>query len=154
MIRIEREGAFWREVAAHPAVAPALIGMTPELVGELARRPEVIPIAAEHGGFLIVRRDALGFAGEIHSLFTPAGWGREAIEAGWQALNALWLAGFQTLTTFEAMGNRRSRPWRAFGFLVSGPWRETAFGELRQWVLTREAFAASPAAARRRQSCQ
>ena len=154
MIRIERDPAFWRAVASHPAVAPALVGLSPELAGEIARRPEVIPLAAEHGGFLVVRRDALGFVGEIHSLFMPQGWGREAIEAGWQALNGLWLAGFQTLVTFEAEGNPRSRPWRAFGFQTCGPWRETSAGTLRQWVLTREAFAASPGAHRRRKSCQ
>lgn len=154
MIRIERGAAFWREVAAHPAVAPALLGMTPEMVGDLAGRAEVLPIAAAHGGFLIVRRDPLGFIGEIHSLFTPEGWGREATEAGWEALNGLWLSGFQTLVTFEAAENARSRPWRAFGFQMSGPWRETPWGTLRQWVLTREAFAASPAAKRRRRTCQ
>jgi hypothetical protein len=154
MIRIERDPAFWRDVAAHPAVVPALLGLTPEAVGELAERIEVLPIAAEHGGFLVVRRDPLGFVGEIHSLFTPEGWGREATQAGWEALNGLWLSGFQTLVTFEAADNPRSRPWRSFGFQQSGPWRETASGVLRQWVLTREAFFASPSAKRRRARCQ
>lgn len=154
MIRIERDPAFWREIACHPAVAPALIGLSPEVVGEFATRPDVLPLAAVHGGFLFVRRDELGFSCELHSLFTPGGWGREVHEAGWQALNALWLLGYQTLTTFEAAVNERSRPPRSFGFIACGPWRETPFGTLRQWVLTREAFAASPAAQRRRRQCQ
>jgi hypothetical protein len=75
MIRIERDPLFWTTVAAHPSVAPMLQGADPALIGALAARREFLPIAAEHGGFLLQRRDDLGFAWELHTLFTPEGWG-------------------------------------------------------------------------------
>lgn len=145
MIRVERDPAFWTAVAAHPAVAPMLRGGSPDLIGALAARAGVLPLAAEHGGFLFVRADALGFTCELHTLFTPEGWGREALTAGIEALGAVWACGFCLITTFEARDNPRSRPPKTFGFARAGDWRETPFGELRPWALTRVAWDASPA---------
>ncbi|MBA3811524.1 MAG: hypothetical protein H0X27_07765 [Caulobacteraceae bacterium] len=146
MIRLERDPAWWTAVAAHPAVAPMLGGLaSPEAIGALAGRADILPLAAEHGGFLFVRADALGFTCELHTLFTPEGWGREALTAGVQALGALWTCGYQLVTTFEAKGNPRSRPPRTFGFSQAGDWRETPFGVLRLWTLAKAAWEASPA---------
>lgn len=152
-IRIERDPAFWRAVAWHPAVRPCLLGMPPNEVGRQAIRTDVIPIAAEHGGFLIFRKDPLGFTVELHTLFTPEGWGREVHQAAWEALILIWRLGHQSLFTFEAANNPRSRPPLSFGFQACGPWRETPLGRLRQWTITQQSFAASPAANRRRNKC-
>lgn len=152
MIRIERDPAFWRAVAAHPQVAARLAPATPAEVAALAAQAGVLPLAAEHGGFLFVRRDPLGFACELHTLFTPEGRGREAQEAAVAAARAVWACGFQAIVTLEARANPLSRPPRTFGFARCGEWRATPLGELRMWMLTRAAFEAS-AANQRRTTC-
>jgi hypothetical protein len=154
VIRIERDPRFWTAVAAHPAVSGAVLGLAPERIGELAARPDMLPLAATHGGFLFARMDAMGFVAELHTLFTPEGWGREAMTAGVMALNALWLTGYQVLTTFEVEANRMSRPPITFGFQRAGDWRETPVGRLRMWILTRAGWEASPASTRRRRCLQ
>ena len=150
-IRVERDARFWERVAGHPAVAPTLMGLDPEAVGRLAGQPEVLPLAARHGGFLFARRDPAGFVCELHTLFTPEGWGREALVAGAAALGAVWLAGFQVVTTLEVQANPRSRPPLTFGFTRAGDWRATPIGPSRLWTLSRQAWEASPA--RRRVPC-
>ena len=150
MIRVERDPAFWTIVAAHPAVQGAILGIAPETIGELAVREGVLPLASRHGGYLFARADALGFVVELHTLFTPEGWGREAVIAGIEALNAVFLLGYQVVTTFEMETNPRSRPPVTAGFVQAGDWRETPLGQLRMWVLTRAGWEASPAARRRR----
>ncbi len=154
MIRVERDPAFWTGVAGHPALAGALMGISPEAVGAIAGRTEVLPIAARHGGFLFARSDPLGFIAELHTLFTPEGWGREALMAGKEAIGLVWLSGFSLVTTFEVETNPNSRPPKTFGFTRAGDWRETPFGNLRLWTLSRAAWAASPAAQRRNVNCQ
>ncbi len=151
MIRIERDPVFWTRIAAHPAVAPVRMGLPPEMIGSLASRPDMLPLASEHGGFLFARLDALGFACELHTLFTPEGWGREALTSGIQALGAVWALGYQAILTFEVRANLRSRPPRTFGFVRAADWRTTPLGDLRLWTLTRSAWNASPA---RRLKCQ
>ena len=152
MIRVERDPAWWAAIAAHPAVVGTLLGVGPELIGALCRRDDIMPLAADHGGFMFVLRDTLGFTCELHTLFTPEGWGREVLLAGVEALHAVFLAGYQAVTTFEVRENPRSQPPRSFGFHQAGDWRETPIGELRLWVLTRKAWEASPA--QRRHLCQ
>jgi hypothetical protein len=145
VIRIERDPAFWIAVASHPAVAPSLLGLPAEKIGALARRPEILPLASENGGFLFARLDALGFVCELHTLFTPNGWGREALVAGIWSIGVVWALGYQIVVTFEAKSNTRSRPPKTFGFRQAGDWRSTPVGELRMWTLTQSAWNASPA---------
>lgn len=152
MIRLERDAAFWTDVAAHPALAQALGSLNPAMVGQIAARPDALPLAADHGGYIFLRSDALGFVAELHTLFTPEGWGREALMAGIEAITAVWICGFQVINTLEVEGNRRSQPPRSFGFAAAGDWRETAFGRLKLWTLSRAAWEASPAM--RRRLCQ
>ena len=149
MIRIERDPLFWAGVAAHPSVTPMLQGVDPARIGALVARREFLPIAAEHGGFLLHRRDDLGFAWELHTLFTPEGWGREAVVAGIEALSLMFGSNASLISTFEVKANPRSRPWKAFGFAPAGDWASTPVGELRLWILTKAAWAESRAATRR-----
>ena len=145
MIRIERDPAFWIRIASHPAVAPALMGLPAERVASLVTRRDLLPLASEHGGFLFGRLDALGFVCELHTLFTPEGWGREALTAGAQSLGAVWALGYQTVVTFEVRENVKSRPPKTFGFTQAGDWRATLLGDFRMWTLTKSAWEASPA---------
>jgi hypothetical protein len=152
-IRVERDPAFWTAIAAHPAVALQLRGMDPASVGALAVRRDFIPLAAEHGGFLLQRRDeAFGFAWELHTLFTPEGWGRAAVVAGVEALGLMFGGQACLISTLEVKSNPRSRPWKGFGFVPAGEdWTETEFGELRLWLLTKSAWLDSRTAKRRAQ---
>ena len=153
-LRIERDPAFWRAVAEHPEVASRLgAPMSGAALAALVADAKTLPLAAAHGGYLFVRRDPLGFAAELHTLFTPEGWGREALEAARLAFDAIFALGFQAVITHEARANRKSQPPLSFGFRRAGDWRETPFGSLRLWVLTAQAWAASPAATRRRKPC-
>lgn len=149
MIRIERDPAFWVRVASHPKVAVALMGEPPEGVGAWAQRSDVLPIASTNGGFLLTRLDPLGMVAELHTLFTPEGWGREVVLAGIAAIGAVWACGFQTIVTLEMRANPHSRPARTFGFQRCGEWTATPWGDARQWLVTRESWNASPAARRR-----
>ncbi len=149
MLRIERDPAFWTAIAAHPALERLRHGLDPAVFGALAARPEMLPLAAEHGGFLFSALDGFGFARELHTLFTPEGWGREALTAGIEALGVIFAGPCQALLTYEVADNPRSRPPRTFGFVLAGDWRETGVGTLRLWVLTREMWIESPARMRR-----
>jgi len=152
-IRVERDPAFWTAVAGHPALAGMIGGVNPAVIGALAVTDRVLPLAATHGGFLFIRQDHLGMVCELHTLFTPEGWGREAWAAGIEALGAVWLLGYQLITTLEMRANDRSQPPRSFGFQRAGDWRVTPHGEARTWILTRDGWNASPAAKRRRARC-
>lgn len=153
-IRIERDPAWWAAIAAHPGLAEILGTILPAAIGAVALQPNALPMAAEHGGFIFLRLDALGFVAELHTLFTPEGWGREALEAGIQAINAVWLCGFQSIVTLEVQANRRSRPPVSFGFTRAGDWRDSPIGAVRLWTLSREAWAQSPGIRRHKRSCQ
>ena len=144
MIRVERDPAFWAAVAGHPALRAVMGRMDPAQIAAVAVNPLALPLAAEHGGFIFLRADALGFVADLHTLFTPEGWGREALTAGIEAINAVWLCGYQIITTFEVKANPRSRPPRSFGFSQAGEWRQSPIGEIRLWSLSVSAWAASP----------
>lgn len=152
MIREERDPAFWLEIASHPALAGALMGLDPVQVAEVCQRPNILPLASENGGFFFGRMDGLGAVLELHTLYRPKGWGREVATAGKAAL-ALVFSQAQAVMTFELRDNRRSQPPRSFGFEQAADWESSAIGEARVWVLTRRAWEASPAG-RRAKPCQ
>ncbi|HWE98690.1 MAG TPA: hypothetical protein VG248_02735 [Caulobacteraceae bacterium] len=151
-LRIERDPAFWTAIASHPACAGALLGVDPEMVGKLAGAPGVLPLAAKHGGFMFVRLDPLGFVAELHTLFTPEGWGREVHDAAAQAMGAVWLAGYALITACEAQANPLSQPPRSFGFRPAGPFKTGKLGAFRPWAVSLEDWKLSPAGKRRARS--
>jgi hypothetical protein len=144
VIREERDPAFWCEIASHPDLAGALMGLTPHQVADIATRPDILPLASDNGGYFFRRLDGLGMVLELHSLFRPAGWGREVAATGKQALVRVFRTA-QVITTYEIHGNDHSRPPRSYGFVRAGDWQTTGAGTLRLWVLTRAAWEASPA---------
>lgn len=154
-IRFERDPAFWTWVASHEEVLATIYGQDPSFIGALAENPLVTPLAAQHGGYLLTQLDAFGFTVEAHSLFTRPGWGREAVLAARDTLafafgvaplpgtDLMMPRPVQVVVTQEVRGNLRSRPWKGIGFARAGDWRATPYGDMRAWVLTREAWIAA-----------
>lgn len=144
MIREERNPAFWVEVMSHPAVFGAVGQPSPQAIAEIVTRPGVLPLAAEHGGFIFSPLDALGRVAELHTAFTPKGWGREANAAGKEALNRVFRDTFQVLVTYELADNPRSQPPRSFGFVAAGDMAPSPMGLARTWMLTAAGWRGSP----------
>ena len=143
MIAENRDPTFWTRIASHPACAGALHGFAAEGVGQLAQGESAVPLASENGGFLFLALDALKTTYELHTLFTPEGWGREVNRSAKEALQAFdWRA----ILTFET-ADRQTQPPRSFGFVSLGP-KSSPIGDLTVWLLTRPAWEASKAFAR------
>lgn len=156
MISENRNPDFWREIAAHPQVAPHVsLGMAVD-VGELVSRARVVPLASEHGGFLLFQLDGFGRMFELHTMFTPEGWGREVLSAAKEMHSFVFNAGVEILTTLEVKDHWRSQPPKSFGWQQTGDFR--AIGDTqtegRFWFLTRDAWWASPAFKRMKRKCQ
>ena len=144
MIREERNPAFWYEIASHPACAGFMLGLPIENVVQASLQAHVLPLASDNGGYFFVPMDHLGVTAELHALYRPAGWGREADQAGKEALEWVFRT-FQVVIAYEMESNDRSHPPASFGFIRADDWKETKAGSLRAWVLTRAAWEASPA---------
>lgn len=142
---LERDPKFWTEVAEHPAVAPhVLFGHSGLLVAEVVQHPSVLPFRSEHGGYLFARLDGLGKLYELHSLFTPEGWGREAYETAIFAFSTIFITA-HLVVTYEVEANPKSRPPLSFGFRAAADFSDhPELGRVRAWVLTKEAWTASP----------
>lgn len=151
MIREERDPDFWLDVARHPAVAPLLGPISPDQMALLVTSPLSRPLAAKHGGYVFIQRDEAGRVLELHSLFTPEGWGREASAAGKAALAVVFGAGAHLIFTMALAANDLSRPPTSYGFRPIGDFEESPRGSARTWFLTRDAWFGS--AAGRRASC-
>ena len=103
----------------------------------------MLPLASDNGGWFIGAMDGLGLVGEIHAIYRPAGWGREAAQAGKEAMDWAFRV-FQVLVVHEIESNPHSRPAISAGFVLAGDWQHTAVGKIRMWVLTRAAWETSP----------
>jgi hypothetical protein len=141
MIREDRDPGFWTGIASHPALAHLLHGRPPEDIALVLDR--AVALRAEHGGFLFLPADSFGRAYELHTLFTPEGWGREVFTAAREAFDHIFGRGDLVIT--HETPHPQSRPPRTFGFSPLGEFTEGAFGPLRLWALTRDAWARSPA---------
>jgi hypothetical protein len=145
VITEDRDYGFWSGVYEHPAVKPHVsLGHKLDLAAILAN-PAIVPLRAEHGGFLFLRLDNLGRVYELHTLFTPEGWGREVLLAAKDAFTAMFEAGAHVIVTHEVAGNPRSQPPLSFRFAPAGEFAPALGAMLRTWTLTRAAWEASPA---------
>lgn len=147
-----RTAAFWRDVAAHPAVARTLLGADPEDVALIATTPPAIALAAEHGGFILQPRDAFGRVLELHTMFTPEGWGREAASAAKEMFTTVF-ADADMVVTYENVNDWRARPPLSFGFRPCGGEFERMGETWRTWSLSADAWRTSPAFIRWSKSC-
>lgn len=142
----DRDPAFWDRIATHPDVAPhVFLGLAEIGLAEIVSHPSVTPLRAEHGGFLFCRLDGLGRVQELHTLFTPEGWGREVLFAAKTAFALMFSRGCQVVTTYEVEGWKRSQPPKSFGFQPCGDFAPSHLGSLRTWILTANAWDQSPA---------
>lgn len=144
MIREERNAAFWERIASHPACAVSLMGIEPQHFAAEAVVEPLLPLASEHGGFVFVPRDAYSRVVELHTLYTPEGWGREAALAGKLALQVVFER-FDLVITFERTDDWRTRPPKSFGFRPCGEPFEFGGVQWRTWSVSREAWRLSPA---------
>lgn len=143
MIREDRDPAFWTFIASHPEVRKTLFGQAPEAVGLHVASPKVRHFSTENGGWLFVKTDSLGIVWDVHAMFVPEGWGREANAVLKHALRAMFETA-QILFCYQT-DSPRSRLPLSFGARPTGGATQTALGPLRSWVLTRAAWEASPA---------
>lgn len=144
----QRDPVFWGRIFRDPDVVPTLFGQAPESVIALLQNPSVMPLATEHGGFMFISRCGFGRVWELHTAYTREGWGREVHRAGKAALRRMFADGAQIIFTHEQIESWRTRPPKSFGFRPEGEPFAHEFGVFRLWLLTREAWEASPACAR------
>jgi hypothetical protein len=157
MICENRNPAFWQAVADHPEVASRILlgGPTFDVAATVADQ-RVMPLAAEHGGFLVFQLDGLGRLFEVHTLFTPEGWGREVLNAAKESLDIMFNGLHAAmLTTYEVEGNWRSAPPRSFGWQAVGDFTPNPYypQRMRFWFLTLGAWESSPAHRRGLRKC-
>lgn len=156
MICINRDPAFWDAVASHPEVAPHMLFDIERSFEDILSLQSVTPIGSRHGGFIVVRLDHPGRVYEVHTLFTPAGWGKEVATAAREALTFMFSAGgADLLTTLEVEGNWRSAPPRSFGWTECGDFKPFALGRAAKlWSITSKAWFGSPVRKRELRRCQ
>jgi len=139
---VREDLAFWVDVASHPDVRHVLDGIDPEHI-EKALQPPNIALRFEHGGFIFAKSDSFGRVYELHTLFKPEGWGREVFFAARQAFDRMFEV-CDLIITHETR-HPQSRPPKTFRFIPLGDFEMTEHGEARLWMLTRDAWIASPA---------
>jgi hypothetical protein len=147
VIREDRDPTFWKALYEHPAVKPTtLFGHDIDLAAILDN-PWVSPLRTENGGFLLIRLDGLGRVHELHTAYTPEGWGREVLMGLKAACEQTFAAGAQLIVTYEVEGNWRSQPPRSFRFKPCGDFApaEGFPVRLRSWSLSTADWSASPA---------
>lgn len=150
---INRDVDFWDSVARHPEVAPHIfcgldiLSLSPLIDDERNR-----PFASKHGGVIFVSVDHLGMVWEMHTLYTPEGWGREVAVNGKGFVQELFKEASMILT-HEQEDNWRTVPPKSHGWKAAGDYTEAGLPKrLKLWILTREAWFASPVG--RKMQCQ
>lgn len=145
---------FWRRIASHPEVAPQL-GFGSADIGLLALLPSVLPMATEHGGFLVCPLDASQCVWELHALFIPDAWGREVHRAGFELMMLLFGRGAHVVIVTEVEGNWRSQPPKSFGYKRCGDFvLSPMLGKrVRTWALSSFDWFFSPAHRRGIRKC-
>ncbi len=142
---INRDAGFWNAIATHPAVAPAaFMGLPAVDLAPLVEPESSLPLASEHGGWIFSTLDPHGFVYELHTIYTPEGWGREVHSHAKLCFKRV----FETaslVVTHEQEGYNNTRPPLSFGWRSSGDFKDVGLPRKpRMWVLTKEAWAASP----------
>lgn len=142
---INRDVAFWDRIASHPDVAPHItMGLPLASLEPLITNERVRPYASKHGGLVFVPADSFGLTFEMHTLFTPEGWGREVAIAARTFINDVMKTA-SLIITHEQEGHWRSCPPRSHCWASAGDFTDAGLSaRLRLWTLTREAWIASP----------
>lgn len=152
---LNRDPEFWHGVASHPMVAP-YVTFGQMVDWSFLSDQRVIPLSSEHGGYMFFKADGLGRVLELHTMFTPEGWGKEAASMFKEALDHVFSSGAQIVVTLEMQDNRRSQPPKSFGWKPTGGFDlVNGLDQLgKTWFLTQEAWIASPAKKRSERQCR
>lgn len=143
-LRVERDPAWWQGIADHPEVWPYISrGLALDVAG-IVSRADVLPLASENGGYWLHQLDVSGTVFELHAVFRPEGWGREAFKALGELCESLFERA-SVIVVHEVESDLRSRPAKTFGFKAAGDFAESPIGPLRTWILTKTDWQASPA---------
>ena len=138
-----RDAAFWDRIASHPQVAPAVfMGAAPFTLAPVVENEANQPYASQNGGIVFLAKDPAGFVVEMHTLYTPEGWGREVAENA-RIFMAQAFKRASLVLTFEQEG-RPTRPPLSHGWKPCGPFGGPTTPRLRLWSLSREAWTVSP----------
>lgn len=142
---INRDVDFWDGVAQHPEVAPHIfMGQPIVSLAPLIEDKRNLPYASANGGCIFVKMDHLGLLVEMHTLYRPEGWGREVAINGKRFIHDVMKTA-ALITTHEQEGNWRSSPPKSHGWKpITGYCSVGLQNRLRLWMLTREAWLASP----------
>lgn len=143
MIREDRDPGFWVGIASHPGLAHVRAGQDPSLMAYAVQQPRVVPLRAEHGGFVFLPADSFGRAYELHTLFTPDRPRREPFDAAREAFDHMF--GRCDLILTHQTPHPQSLPPKTFRFAPLGDFHDTPHGPVRLWMLTRDAWLGSPA---------
>lgn len=148
-----RDVEFWDAVANHPQVAPSVfMGLNPVSLSPLVEMPASFPFASEHGGLIFSPLDPHGMIYELHTLYTPEGWGREVASFAKGCFDNMFSTA-SLIVTHEQEGEKHTRPPLSYGWKSCGEYCYTELPRrLRLWSLTREDFYVSPVG--RKLKCQ
>lgn len=150
IVREERDPAFWQAIADHPDVRHIAYGHAIDM-GEIVCQPAVIPLASAHGGLIFTQRDPFAAVYELHTLFTPNGWGREAHDAAISAFAEMFGVRRAGLIFTYETEHRQSKAPRSFGFERAPGAIPSPIGQVTVAVLTAARWFQSPAW---RRACQ
>lgn len=142
---IRRDAAFWDSIAQHPEVAPyVFMGIEQTTLAPIVENPRNAPCASENGGVIFSALDPVASVFEMHTLYHPKGWGREVAINGKRFVDAV-MQSASLIVTNEQEGAWRTRPPKSHGWQSAGPFKDVGLSRrLRLWILTREAWLASP----------
>lgn len=142
---VNRDVSFWDSIAFHPEVAPFVFLDHPRSsLSVLIEDEKNVPFSSDHGGVLFVKTDHLGSVYEMHTMFTPEGWGREVALTGAASLHNIFKTALMVFT-YEQEGHWRSCPPKGHRWKSSGDFVDHGLSKrLKLWYLTRDDWLSSP----------
>lgn len=140
-----RDVEFWNRIATHPSVAPSVfMGLPVVSTAPLVENENNLPLASENGGLIFVAVDHLGLVMELHTLYTPEGWGREVTSHARLCFRDV-MKDTSLVITHEQEGEKQTKPPLSYGWKPAGDYTDVGLPRrLKLWILTREAWLASP----------
>lgn len=143
---------FWHPVLTSPQVEPwvlhGLIGVDEFL--SAIEDPRFLVEPCEDGGIIYTQKD--GYQ-ELHIMFLPSQWGRK-VNQYLKASIARKMRQNVTLVAREQEGHWRSRPPKSYGWKVDGEFEQDHHPvRRRKWILTSEAWYASPVGRKYNELC-
>lgn len=140
---VDRNPQFWVKIASHAGVAHVLDGMEAATIADIALQDDVIPYRGINGGYFLKKSDSFGRVYELHTIFTPEGWGKEAFYVARSMFDQAFA--FCDLILTHETEHHQSRPPKTFRFKQMGDFNYTPHGRVRLWSLSKADWESSPA---------